>query len=164
MNEPINALTQILVLEADLHADFLTTLNDKRLAIIAGDIGAMEAALAREYDLLEKIRGAETHRIAAVATVAEKLALPTAPATLSLLIAELPAEQTENLRAAQTRLRDLLTQLQLRTRQVAELLKASMEHVNGFLSLIAESGGGTHLYNRQGKIAGAGARIINRQA
>jgi hypothetical protein len=155
------ALTQILRTESDLHAEFLVALNTKRQAIIAGDIAAMEKTLATEYTIVEKIREQEELRRAATAALTPAGA--TAPKNLTALLEKFPADETLELRAAQTRLREQLLQLRLKTRQVAELLKASLEHVTGFLQIVGEVGAGK-IYNREGKITPCGAQFINRSA
>lgn len=164
MQRSIDALEQIIRNESALHAKLLAAAEAKRQAIIAGDVAVMESTLNDEYDLVEQVEAQEKTRLQLVEKMAGFLEIAARPVTMDMLLAKLPEANTETLRAARAELRDLLNKLRIRTRQNAELLKASMEHVNSFMELIAHAGE-VRTYSRKGALQRQpGVSFIDRSA
>lgn len=163
MNRFVQALAQIIQNETELHRQLLQAAEDKRVAIISGDIAAMENSLNREYDLVEKVEAQEQTRIALVEKMAEMLQIADRPVTMALLLEKLPANLAATLTPVRAELRALLDKLRFRTRQNAELLKASMEHVNAFMEMIARAGE-VKTYSRKGLVERQQVRLFDRSA
>lgn len=164
MQRYIDALEQIIRNESALHAKLLEAAEAKRQAVIAGDVAVMESTLTTEYDLVEQVEAQEQTRLQLVEKMAGFLAITDRPVTMDMLLAKLPEEKTTTLREARAELRALLNKLRIRTRQNAELLKASMEHVNAFMELIAHAGE-VRSYSRKGTLERQqGVSFIDRSA
>ena len=164
MQRYIDALEQIIRSESGLHAKLLEAAEAKRQAVINGDVAVMESTLETEYDLVEQVEAQEKTRIQLVEKMAGFLEIADRPVTMDMLLGKLPEKNTESLREARQELRSLLGRLRIRTRQNAELLKASMEHVNAFMELIAHAGE-VRTYSRKGMLQRqASVSFIDRSA
>lgn len=163
MNEALTTLESVLIRETELHAALLRESEAKRDAIIQGDLDAMEATLDRERELVVLVEAAEVDRVQAVEAVREWMGLAE-PVKLSDIIAAAPATQAGSLRRVHAALKDVIEKLRYRSRQNAELMKASMEHVEGFLRAIAEACAPRGGYGRDGRVHGKSASLINRSA
>lgn len=163
MDEKIAQLTIVLKNETLLHQQLLEAAEQKRLAIIAGDVTAMEKTLVVEYDLLEKVHVAEKERLLLVNDLSAQLLIEITPITISAILEKIPAERGADLSTARQELKTVLEKLRIRTRQNAELLQASMDHVNSFLTMISNAGN-VQTYNRKGTCSRAPIRLLDRQA
>ena len=123
----------------------------------------MEKVLTTEYELVEQVEAQEKTRMQLVEKMAQFLQIADRPVKMDMLLAKLPEEMTGDLRARRAELRDVLGKLRIRARQNAELLKASMEHVNAFMDLIAHAGE-VKTYNRRGGLERQQVRLLDRSA
>lgn len=164
MNEAFSRLEEVLVRLTELHARLLMEADAKRTAIIEGDIDAMEQSLARERELVVLVEAAELDRQAAVETLRAGLGLGEGPLKLTAIIEAADTDWAGRLRAVHVRLKDVVEKLRYRSRQNAELLKASMEHVESFLRALAEACAPKKGYGRDGRAQAGPVSLLDRSA
>jgi len=156
-------LEQVLDREAGLHERLLVAAEAKRQAILKGDLPAMEQLLREEQTLLGEVEREEKSREALAGRARASLGLP-ADARLAALIEKAGDPLGARLAAVRERLRAALDKLRYRTRQNAELLRASLQHVEAFLRTVLEAGDPDPQYGRDGRRAGAGLHLLDRSA
>lgn len=164
MRELWDALARVLEKEADLHESLIVAAEHKRNAIIEGDLSAMETLLRHEQNLAAEIEAAERERIAIVEKARAAFALPAGEIKLVTLIEKADSSDKTRLQELRERLREILNRLRYRTRQNAELLKASLDHVHTFLKLVAEAAAGGPRYDRNGRRASSNLSLLDRSA
>lgn len=165
MNPVLVNLEKILLHMAALYTKLVSEGELKRQAIIDGEVGSLEEVLEREYMLLEQIEKAEGMRITLSQQAEVELCIPKEdrPVKISRII-ESAGANAESLKKAREILRKKLHKFRYRNRQNEELLKASIAHVNDFMSMV-KNASGKKTYNRNGGAMGAnGLRFIDRTA
>lgn len=133
--------TQLATL-ASAHEEMLVYMAEKRNAIVDGNIAAMEETLQNEQRVLETIEKAEETRKRLVEQARIDLGIKGRPVKLAQIVAAAGEPAASRLKAVHERLKGAMDTLRYRSRQNAELLKASMEHVEQFLQLVREAAGG----------------------
>lgn len=164
MDKTLTELEFILKREEELHAQLLQAADDKRQAIVKGDLPGMERLLQLERGLIEEVARMEKERERTAAAVREQFGLSTSDGKMASLIAAVEEPHASRLSEVRQRLTAVLNKLRYRTRQNAELLKASVEHVNAFLRTVAGSGAPKPVYSRDGKKGNENIRLLDRQA
>lgn len=162
MNTPLQTLETVMRDHLRLHTDLLTAAERKRDAIITGNIDLMEQTLAAEYDLIRQVEAAETLRATLMEQIRQEWALEENPLRMRTILEHAPTESREALGRLHEELRTLLDRLRYRSRQNAELLQASMEHVNAFLRLVQDATRRNPTYGREGQREGDSRSLINR--
>lgn len=157
-------LEKILEQLAELHSCLLEAAERKRVVIIEGDIRMMEELLQLELGLVAEVEKAEVDREKIVADAVELLGLDSEKTKLVDIIDKLEPETATGLRNVQERLRVIIDELRYRSRQNAELLKASMEHVEEFLRTVSEAASPEKGYGRDGKRLSGGLSLLDRSA
>lgn len=165
MKSVIENLEAVLTHMTALYGKLLEEGEAKREAIISGDINALEAVLDREHALLEKVSKAESIRVSLSAQAEDEYNIPEEdrPVKLSALIRVL-GEKAAGLDAAQAQIKGVLEKFRFRNRQNEELLKASISHVNDFMTLIKDRAGRNKTYNKSGRDYGGGLNLLDRRA
>ena len=165
MKSVLENLEAVLLHIAGIYAKLLEEGEQKRIAIIEGNVQMLEEVVAREYELLEAVNKAEKVRKALFEQAEVDFNIPEdkKPVKISYLLM-LFGKRAAGLKVAQAKLKELLTQFRYRNRQNEELLKASIEHVNSFLSMIKNRAGVNKTYNRKGYGSGGGLSILDRRA
>lgn len=164
MKTTLNDLEAVLRREADLHARLLVAAEGKREAIIKGDLPGMEALLATEQDMLRQVEDAEVERQRLTQAARHALGLAGDDPKLAAIIQAAPEPHSARLAQVRTQLRDVLDEFRFRTRQNGELLKASIEHVEAFLRLVAEAARPGAGYGQKGKKVAGSLRLLDRSA
>lgn len=164
MSTSLQALEAVLRNETELHASLLEAAEAKRNAIIDGDIDAMETVLKAEEQLIGLVEEAEVIRQDLVRSLQEELQIEQEPVKMSMILACI-GEAGATLAKVHEELRAVLDKLRYRSRQNAELLKASMEHVNAFLHLVAQaSANNASLYNKKGQRGAGNLGLLDHRA
>lgn len=162
MDSPLQTLETVMRDHVRLHTDLLEAAERKRDAIIHGDIELMERTLAAEYELIRQVEAAEVMRTTLMEQIRTEWALEENPLRMRTILEHAPAEVRQPLAELHGELRGLLDRLRYRSRQNAELLQASMEHVNAFLRLVQDATRQNPTYGREGQREGASRSLINR--
>lgn len=162
MEPPLQTLETVMHDHIRLHTELLDAAGRKRDAIITGDIDLMERTLATEYELIRQVESAETLRTVLVEQLRAEWGLDEEPLRMRTILEHAPEAAREVLGGLHEELRDLLDRLRYRSRQNAELLQASMEHVNAFLRLVQDATRQNPTYGREGQREGASRSLINR--
>lgn len=165
MNDQLLNLGKILKLLVQLHSRLLEEAELKRKAIIDGDIKAMEEILEREQKLIGDVEKADACRDKLMLGLKSALGVTTEPLTIRSLLEKLgESNMAKALDGVRTELKEVLDKLRYRSRQNEELLKASLEHVNGFLKMINESTVTNKTYDTKGRSGGGNLRLLDRTA
>ena len=135
----LESLASVLRHEIDLHEALFAAAEEKRLAIIAGDLSRMEQLLVEEHQVIDQVRVAEEKRQGLTLTACEELGLPVRGTRLAAIAEVAPAPHGETLRGIHNTLRELIDRLRYRNRQNAELLSASLSHVDAFMQAVGEA-------------------------
>lgn len=166
MKAIIDNLEEVLRQEIVLHASLLEEAEQKRSAVIKGDLPELEAILQREQALIAHVAEAEARRQELVEQARAALHITEEPLKMSVLTTYLAKALGDTaikpLRQAGDGLKKILEQLRYRNRQNEELLKASIEHVNSFLKMVSQTSG-TQTYDRKGQNSGT-LRLFDRTA
>ena len=163
MKELLTRLEKILILQAQIHQKLLDEAELKRLAIIGGSIEDMESILAREKELLSNSEKAEAARQTVAGELKALLNIDEEPLRVQSIIDRVGRE-APGLDKARQALKQIIEKLRYRTRQNEELLKASIEHVNGFLKAVNDATASNQTYGRQGQNGKGSLRILDRTA
>lgn len=162
LKRAIGMLEAILGRQIDLHASMLKVAEDKQQSIISGDLEKLERAVGEERKLVANIEDEEKKRLAVMPLIRTGLGLDDSVEKLGDLIAEMPEPERERMTGVRNTLKQLLEACQIKTRHNAELLKASIEHVESFLKTLSEAARPDAGYGRDGKRSGGGPTIIDR--
>ncbi len=163
MNATLQSLAAVLERETNLHGQLLAAAEAKRQAIIHGDLATMEKLLAEERMLIAEVERAESERQRLTAAARQLLQLGE-EAKLPELIARAPEAEGRQLAAVRERLREVLDKLRQRTRRNGELLRASLQHIEGFLRTVLEAADPHPQYDRDGRRAAGPFRLFDRSA
>ncbi len=166
MKSVIENLQAVLRHMSGIYVKLLAVAEEKREAIIKGDIAALEEVVATEYKLLEMIQQADKVRVGLSTQAEEEYRIPKGerPVKLKRLIAALGAEEGKTLTQVQSEIRDILDKFRYRNRQNQELLKSSLIHVNDFMNMIKECSGRNKTYNKLGRECRSGLNLLDRRA
>lgn len=165
MDKQLTTLLALFNQLVQLHAALLAEAELKRTAIIEGDIVGMENILERENALIMGVESAEVTRSTLMEELAADLKVTKRPLTVSMLLERLPrSPDTLSLAQAKDKLKSVLEKLRFRSRQNEELLKASIEHVKGFLKMISEASTVNKTYNHKGTTGRGNLRLLDRTA
>lgn len=164
MNDTLTRLEDLLARMTELHAQLLRLSEDKRQAIVEGNIDQMEGALVREQELILEVEAAEAERQEVVESLRGPMELGDGPLKLQTIIDKAEAPQAERLATVHRLLREVVDKLRYRSRQNAELMKASMEHVEAFLRAIAEACAPRQGYGRDGLNRKGALSLLDRSA
>ncbi len=162
LRRAIGMLEAILVRQTAIHVEMLDVAALKQDAIIKGDLEKLEKAVLEERALVARIEEEERKRQAVMPLVKGGLDAPPETDRLADIIALMPEPEKERMTAVRDRLKALLEDCQIRTRHNAELLKASLEHVEAFLRTLSEETAKDKTYTREGKKRGGGPGLIDR--
>ena len=164
MKRAIGMLEAILVRQTGLHREMLAVADVKQESIVKGDLARLEGAVSDERKLVQKIEEEEKKRAAVMPMVKSSLGLEESVEKLADIIAHMPAIERERLQQVRGELKTVLEECQIKTRHNAELLKASLEHVEAFLRTVSEAANPDANYGRDGKKGGGGPTMIDRSA
>ncbi len=160
----IGMLEAILVRQTGIHREMLTVAGDKQTAIIKGDLALLERSVAAERKLVTGIEEEEKARLAVLPLVKKGLGAPAEVEKLTDVIALMPEPERSRMTAVRDDLKEVLEAVQIKTRHNAELLKASLEHVDSFLKAISDAAAPNRTYGNDGKKSGGGPTFIDRSA
>ena len=164
LKRAIGMLEGILTRQIALHTEMLKVAEDKQQGIVQGDLEKLEQAVAREKKLVAEIEDEEKRRQAVMPLVKKGLGLDDSVEKLADVVAAMPEPEKTGMRAIREELKGLLEACQVKTRHNAELLKASLEHVEAFLKTISDAAAQDANYKRDGKRSNGGPTMIDRSA
>lgn len=162
LKRAIGMLEAILVRQTDLHRQMFEVAGRKQDSIIAGDLAALEKEVMEEKRLVAEIEDEERRRQAVMPAVKSGLGIDESVEKLGDIIPAMPEPEREKMTKVRDDLKAILQQVQLKTRHNAELLKASLEHVEAFLRSLAEAAAPDANYGKDGKRSSGGPTIIDR--
>ncbi len=162
LKRAIGMLEGILVRQTAIHRDMLAVAASKQDAIIKGDLEKLEKAVLDERALVAKIEEEERKRLAVMPLVKTGVGAPPETEKLADVIARMPEPEKSAMTAVREELKTVLEECQIRTRHNAELLKASLEHVEAFLRTLADETAKDKTYTRDGRKRGGGPGLIDR--
>ena len=161
---PLGDLEAMLDREIRLHEPMLELAEKKRVAVIQGDLPALEAILERERELVAGIEKAEAAREAALRAARVAVGLPETEGRLEDIVARLSEPERSRIGGEREKLRSLLDELRKKSRHNAELLKASLAHVEAFLRAVADAARADKPYGKDGRPTGGGGAFLDRNA
>jgi flagellar biosynthesis/type III secretory pathway chaperone len=164
MSNNLEGLNEVLALEAELHEKLLVAAERKRGAVLEGNLAGLEEILKVEQALIAQVEQAEEKRTALTAVSAAELELASESVKMSDIIAKAPEPFAAKLGKTRQRLRAALDTLRYRTRQNAELLQASLEHVKAFMKMVAEASAPSAEYGSDGRKKAGGVRLLDKSA
>lgn len=160
----IGMLEAILLRQTVAHHQMLKVAEEKHQAIIKGDLALLEKTVTEEKKLVAEIEDEEKRRRTVMPLVKSGVGAPDDMEKLADIISLMPEPERAHMTKVRDDLRTVLEACQLKTRHNAELLKASLEHVEGFLRTISEATSPDKNYRRDGKKGGGGGGIVDRSA
>ncbi|MDR1535601.1 MAG: flagellar protein FlgN [Planctomycetota bacterium] len=160
----IGMLESILVRQIDLHREMLALAEDKREAIIAGNLEKLEKTVAEEKRLVSGIAAEEKRRLAVMPLIKAGLGLDDSPTRLGELLPGFPEPEGGRLAGIAADLRAAVEAVQVRNRHNAELLRTSLAHVESFLRSLAGAVRAGANYRGDGGRAAPGPAILDRSA
>lgn len=164
LKRALGMLEATLRRQIGLHRAMREVAEAKRESIIKGDITLLEETVAEERKLVAEIEEEESKRLAVVPMVKRGLDMPEGEDRLSDLIGRLPEPERGRLAMVRLELKEIIEECRRLTRHNAELLKASLEHVESFLRAVAEASRPDANYKRDGKRNLGGPTILDRNA
>lgn len=157
-------LEAILIRQTDLHREMLQVADEKRDAIVNGDLAKLEKAVSEEKKLVARVEDEEKRRLAVMPLIRSGLGLDDSVEKLADIVSRLPEPERSRLLGARDALKEVLEACQLKTRHNAELLKASLEHIESFLRSLSDAASPDANYRRDGRKSGGGPTLIDRNA
>jgi flagellar biosynthesis/type III secretory pathway chaperone len=164
LRRAIGMLKAILVREIGLHRELLALAEDKRESILRGDLEKLEKTVAAEKRLVAMIGDEERKRQAVMPLLKSGLGLDDSIERLEEIIRFFPEPERGEMASVRTELLEGVEAAQRKSRHNAELLKASLAHVEALLRGIAESAKADSNYGRNGGRTGNGPAILDRSA
>lgn len=164
MNALWTELEGILHRHVELHTELLAQAENKRAAIIEGDLDLMETTLAAEQRLIGEVEREEARRVAIMEQARDVLAISDEPIKLAMIVERLDEPAKSRIQAIHDRLKKVLDKLRYRHRQNGELLRVSIDHANAFLTLVAQALQGGPRYDRKGVQQGGSLRLLDQTA
>lgn len=164
LKRAIGMLEAILNRQIECHRSMLTLADAKRDSVLSGDLEKLEQTVAEERKLVARIEEEEDKRKAVMPMVRSGLGLGESVEKLAEVVSHMPQPERDKMMATRNTLKELLEQCQLKNRHNAELLKASLEHVESFLRTVSEAAAPDVGYRKDGKRSGGGPTLIDRSA
>lgn len=164
LRRAIGMLEAILTRQIAIHREMLEVARNKQEAILKGDLEKLEKAVIEERKLVARIEDEEGKRATVMPMVRKGLELDESVEKLQLVVEAMPEPERTRMLEVRAELKGLLEECQLKTRHNAELLKASLEHVEAFLRGISDAASKDAGYGRDGKRSGGGPSFIDRSA
>lgn len=164
LKRAIGMLEATLKRQIELHNAMKGVAENKRETIIKGDLEALEKVVAEEKQLVAEIEEEEKARTAVMPMVRRGLDMESEEDKLSDLIERMPEPERTRLEKVRLELKDAIEECRRLTRHNAELLKASLEHVEAFLRTVAEASKPDANYNRRGRRDLGGPTLLDRNA
>lgn len=161
LRRAVGILEAVLARQTGLHRSMIAVAEAKRHSVVKGDLEGLERAVADEKRLVAAIEEEEAKRLAVMPMIQRQLGA--GGGTLSDLIARLPEPDRGRLAGVREDLRRAIEECRRKTRHNAELLRASLEHVDAFLKSVAAAVSPDANYRPDGKKR-AGSAIIDRNA
>lgn len=156
----LDTLLQVLARMEKLHRDLIAEAENKRAAIVEGDLVRLEGIIGRERLLVADVEKEETLRRTTVRIARRAFQLDGPVGKLAELIDVAPEPYAASLTTARDQLRAVIEELHQKTRLNQALLKASMDHVQGFLRTLREATGAQTVYNARAQTAQTGGRAF----
>jgi len=150
--------------EIRLHEPMLALAEQKRLAVIQGDLPALEAILEQERKLVADVEAGEAARELALRAARVAVGLPEGEGRLEEIVSRLSEPARSRIGGEREKLRSLLDELRKKSRHNAELLKASLAHVEAFLRAVADAARSDKPYGKDGRPTGGGGAFLDRNA
>ncbi len=165
LKRAIGMLEAILIRQTGIHREMLAVAESKQQAIVKGDLELLEKTVAEEKQIVSRIEDEERKRLAVMPLVKNGLGAPEGMDKLADVIALMPEPDRGRMMTVRNELKEVLEATQIRTRHNAELLKASLEHVESFLRAVSDAAIPNKTYGNDGtKRSGGGPSIIDRSA
>ena len=164
LKRAIGMLEAILGRQIECHRNMLQIAEEKQQSIVTGDLEKLEQVVANERKLVALIEDEESKRKAVMPLVRSGLGLDDSVEKLADVISHMPQPEQDRMMGVRNILKELLEACQIKTRHNAELLKASLEHVESFLRTVSEAATPETGYRRDGKRSGGGPTMIDRSA
>ena len=161
---PLADLEAMLGREIRLHEPMLEIAERKRVAVIQGDLPALEAILEQERQLVAEAEEGEATRESALRAARVAVGLPETEGRLEDIVARLSEPERSRIGEEREKLRSLLDDLRKKSRHNAELLKASLAHVEAFLRAVADAARADKRYGKDGRPSGGGSAFLDRNA
>ncbi len=165
LKRAIGMLEAILVRQTGIHREMLAVAEDKRLAILKGDLELLEKSVSEEKKIVARIEEEEKKRLAVMPLVKNGLDAPAETDKLADVIRLMPEPERGRMTTVRNELKEVLEATQIKTRHNAELLKTSLEHVESFLRAVSDAAVPAKTYGNDGtKRSGGGSSMIDRSA
>ena len=164
LNRAIGMLEAVLGRQIELHRRMLEVAESKRESILKGDIEVLEKVVAEEKKLVTEIEEEERKRLAVIPMIQRGLGLSESADKLSDLIERIPESSRGKLPVIRAELKSIIEECRRKTRHNAELLKASLAHVESFLKSVAEASNPDVNYRKDGKKGYGGPTLLDRNA
>jgi FlgN protein. len=156
-------LEAILTRQIELHKKMLVVADGKTEAIVKGALEQLEQTVQEERKLVQGIEEEENARLAVMPLIKAQLGLDPSVEKLADIIDAMPEPEKTTLTPIRAALKDVIEQCHVKTRHNAELLKASLEHVEGFLRTLSEAVQTDVKYDAKGKRIGGGPSLLDKQ-
>ncbi len=157
-------LEATLTRQTALHRSMLEVAEMKRQSIISGNLEELEKSVSEEKKLVASIEEEEEKRLAIMPLVKRGLGLAEEADKLSDLTDRLPEPDRARMTKVRVELKGVIEECRKKTRHNAELLKASLEHVNSFLKAVNEAAHPETTYKKDGKRSHGGPSLLDRNA
>lgn len=164
LKRAVGMLDATLTRQTELHRSMLEVAERKRQSIIAGNLEELEKSVAEEKKLVASIEEEEEKRLAIMPLVKRGLGLTEEADKLKDLIEKLPEPERGKMTKTRVELKEVIEECRKKTRHNAELLKASLEHVNSFLKAVNEAAHPETTYGKDGKRGHGGPSLLDRNA
>ena len=164
LRRAIGMLEAILVRQTGLHREMLARAEEKRRSIVGGNLEELERTVAAEKKLVADVENEERKRLAVMPLVRSGLGIDAGTEKLGDVISRFPEPERGRLGLVREELKGVLEEFQIKNRHNAELLRTSLAHVESFLRAVADSVRDGAGYRRDGRPAGGGSAIIDRNA
>ncbi len=164
LKRAVGMLEAILVRQTELHREMLSLADDKRDAIVKGDLEKLEKTVSEEKKLVARVEEEEKRRLAVLPLVRSGLDLDDSVEKLADVFAHLPEPERGRMLGVRDNLKEVLEACQIKTRHNAELLKTSLEHIETFLRSLSDAASHDANYRKDGKRGGGGPTFIDRNA
>ncbi len=162
LKRAIGMLEAILSRQIDLHKQMLQVADDKRDAIMKGDLEKLEKSVVEERKIVAGIEQEEQSRLAVMPLIQTGLGLDKSVDKLADVIDAMPEPEKITMGKLRSDLKNVVETCHTKTRHNSELLKASLEHVEGFLRTLSEAAQTDVKYDNKGKRKGGGPSMLDR--
>jgi hypothetical protein len=163
MTEAMQELESILDEHAKQHLELLELEEAKRRAIIENDTARLDHITRQEEEIVQHVSVREEKRKACMAEIGPALGLE-ANASMGDLLEAAP-DWRESLQPKRDRLRKVLGDLSHRSKQNADLLCLSLDHIQSFFDALNEARSVSNTYSRGGgRKVGEHVRILDQTA